>query len=223
MLAQLQGQLSATMRPAQCECVAICADGNHVVVGDHDSSFLTVFSLNGAVVRHIGKGVLSGGRKDVLVTVGGEYVVADHNNHRVCVFSADGQQLLHTWGSTTASSSVDHVPGAQHSDRRSPSRVASAAPSQRPRDARSSVSVGSGQLQALMRKPQTGACEVCTSEVIAGYCSVCGYVMTSARGSNSAEPSAAAPSELHLSCALAVCGKQLFVMDMLAPVIRVFE
>ena len=73
-------------------------DGRHLVITDHPSGHATVMTVRGALVRHIGLGVLEVGMNAVALTCTGEVVVADSNNHRICVFSGDDGTLLRTWG-----------------------------------------------------------------------------------------------------------------------------
>jgi hypothetical protein len=73
-------------------------DGLHVVVAERGNARLSMFTVNGEFVRHIGVGVLANGVKDVACTQGGNLVVADCGNHRVCSFAADTGALLRMWG-----------------------------------------------------------------------------------------------------------------------------
>jgi DNA-binding beta-propeller fold protein YncE len=66
----------------------------HVAVADYDNARVSVFSVEGEFVRHVGVGVLwlpSG----VACSAFDELVVADSGNKRVVVFSASGE-MLHT-------------------------------------------------------------------------------------------------------------------------------
>ena len=64
--------------------------------GNHRLSLLTV---DGEFLKHIGAGILDNGPKDVSFGASGEIIVADYGNHRICVFSPDSDTLIKTWGS----------------------------------------------------------------------------------------------------------------------------
>ncbi len=69
----------------------------HVAVADYANHRVSVFSVEGEFVRHVGVGKLSG-PLGVACSASDELVVADTNNDRVVVFSASGD-LLKTMGS----------------------------------------------------------------------------------------------------------------------------
>jgi DNA-binding beta-propeller fold protein YncE len=71
-------------------------DGRDIAVADKDNHRVSVFSVDGTFIRHVGVGVLSrpGG---VACSAFDELVVADVGNHRVAVFSASGE-LVKTFG-----------------------------------------------------------------------------------------------------------------------------
>ena len=78
--------------------VRLTPDGKHVLVAEHGNQRLSLFTLEGAFVKHIGAGIVATGEKDVDFAANGEIIVADYRNHRICVFSADGSTLVHSWG-----------------------------------------------------------------------------------------------------------------------------
>ena len=88
---------------SQCEGLRIRRrfrpDGKHVIVAEHSNQRLSLFTLEGAFVKHIGAGVVADGHKDVefAALANGEIIVADWGNYRICVFSADGSTLLRSW------------------------------------------------------------------------------------------------------------------------------
>jgi DNA-binding beta-propeller fold protein YncE len=68
-------------------------DGDrHVAVADDRHDRVSVFSVNGEFIRHVGVGVLRGPRSIACSTVD-ELVVADSGNTRVAVFSASGDLI----------------------------------------------------------------------------------------------------------------------------------
>ncbi len=69
----------------------------HVAVTDYYNHRVSVFSVEGEFVRHVGVGKLSGPR-GVACSAFDELVVADNGKNRVVVFSASGE-LLKTMGS----------------------------------------------------------------------------------------------------------------------------
>jgi len=72
-------------------------DGRHILVADNMSSRLSMFTVDGAFVNHIGADVIGGGLNYVLCS-GSSIFVADSKNDRVCVFSAETGALIRTWG-----------------------------------------------------------------------------------------------------------------------------
>ncbi len=68
----------------------------HVAVADYSNSRVSVFTVEGEFVRHVGVGKLSG-PEGVACSAFDELVVADYSNDRVVVFSASGE-LLKTMG-----------------------------------------------------------------------------------------------------------------------------
>jgi len=78
--------------------IRFTAEGRHLVLADYRNSRVTVVTVEGALVRHIGVGVLAYRVSDVAVLFTGELVVSDTCNHRVCVFSGDNGTLLRSWG-----------------------------------------------------------------------------------------------------------------------------
>jgi tripartite motif-containing protein 71 len=69
----------------------------HVAVADFNNDRVSVFSVEGEFVRHMGVGKLHN-PFGVACSASDELVVADHGNDRVAVFSASGE-LLKTMGS----------------------------------------------------------------------------------------------------------------------------
>ena len=78
--------------------IRITPDGKHVLFCEYSTPRLSLFTLEGKFIKHIGAGVVGTSHKDVEFTSSGEIIVADSSNHRVCVFSADGSTLLRSWG-----------------------------------------------------------------------------------------------------------------------------
>jgi hypothetical protein len=74
----------------------------HFAVVDLLNNRVSVFSVEGEFIRHVGAGVFQHAQS-VACTAFGEIVVADSLNHRVVVFAADGE-VAHTIVS-------DHVTG----------------------------------------------------------------------------------------------------------------
>ncbi len=68
----------------------------HVAVADYCNHRVSVFSVEGEFVRHVGVGKLSR-PTGVACSAFDDIVVADYNNSRVVVFSASGE-MLHTMG-----------------------------------------------------------------------------------------------------------------------------
>jgi DNA-binding beta-propeller fold protein YncE len=66
----------------------------HVAVADYGNDHVSVFSVEGEFVRHVGVGELSYPHS-VACSAFDEIVVADWRNRRVVVFSASGE-MLHT-------------------------------------------------------------------------------------------------------------------------------
>jgi DNA-binding beta-propeller fold protein YncE len=82
------------------------SDERHVAVADDDNHRISVFSIDGAFVRHVGVGVLKGPRGVGCSTVD-ELIVADFGNNRVSVFRASGE-LLTTVGGASFSGIAVH-------------------------------------------------------------------------------------------------------------------
>ncbi len=59
----------------------------HIAVADRGNSRVSVFTVGGEFVRHVGAGVLCE-PQGVACSAFGELVVADTGNHRICVFGA---------------------------------------------------------------------------------------------------------------------------------------
>jgi hypothetical protein len=61
---------------------------------------MSLFSLDGVFIKHVGAALLSDwSDNDISFGAGDEIIAADCNNHRSCVFSPDGDTLIKTWGS----------------------------------------------------------------------------------------------------------------------------
>jgi DNA-binding beta-propeller fold protein YncE len=73
--------------------------GLSLLAAEYINRRLSLFTVDGVFIKHIGARVLSDGLKDVSFGTGGEIIVADSTNHRICVFSPDGDTLIKTWGS----------------------------------------------------------------------------------------------------------------------------
>lgn len=74
-------------------------DGNVLATHDGGSGRVSVFTSDGAFVKHIGAGIVSNG-SGVICLPSGDVVVADFYHQRVCVFSAGDGLLLRMWDST---------------------------------------------------------------------------------------------------------------------------
>jgi tripartite motif-containing protein 2/3/tripartite motif-containing protein 71 len=87
---------------------ALCfmSDHEHVAVADSENCRVSVFSIAGDFIRHVGAGVLSYPRS-VACSAFDELVVADSFNRRVVVFSASGEPLK-TMGSSAFRGVVVH-------------------------------------------------------------------------------------------------------------------
>jgi hypothetical protein len=68
------------------------SDDRHVAVADNCNNRVSVFSVDGDFIRHVGVGVLSGPR-GVAVSAFDELVVADYGNDRVVVFNSAGDTV----------------------------------------------------------------------------------------------------------------------------------
>ena len=74
-------------------------DGECLVIAEYCTSRLSLFTVNGVFMKHIGACVLSCDWNDISFGAGGEIIVADSGNHRICVLSPDGDTCIKTWGS----------------------------------------------------------------------------------------------------------------------------
>ena len=79
---KLDGQLSYPRG------LCLMSDGRHVAVADTENGRVSIFSVDGEFIRHVGVGVLRGPRSIACSTVDELVVVADSDNSRVAVFSA---------------------------------------------------------------------------------------------------------------------------------------
>jgi len=92
--------------------VRFTPDNQHIVVVDTlNNKRLSMFTVDGVWVKHIGVGVLGGGWSDVDFTADGRIIVADYWNHRVCIFAADGV-MISSWGSRGSSDGQFEYPTA---------------------------------------------------------------------------------------------------------------
>ncbi len=87
-------------------------DGTCVLVAEHDNGRLSLFTVNGVFMKHIGAGLLANGNKNVSFSACGEIIVADCDNHCICVFSPDGDTLIKTWGSQGTAAGQFYFPAA---------------------------------------------------------------------------------------------------------------
>jgi tripartite motif-containing protein 71 len=87
-------------------------DGSRLLVAECNNMRLSLFTVDGVFVKHIGAGALAMYGKDVSFGAGGEIVVAESRNHRICVFSPDGDTLIKTWGSEGNAASQFEYPQA---------------------------------------------------------------------------------------------------------------
>jgi DNA-binding beta-propeller fold protein YncE len=83
----------------------IC-DERHVAVADNGNHRVSVFSIDGEFVRHVGVGELKY-PVGIACSAGGELVIADEGNKRVAVFSCSGE-LLTTMGRGTLTGIAIH-------------------------------------------------------------------------------------------------------------------
>ena len=79
--------------------VRFTLDNQHIIIVDTvNNNRLSMFTVEGVFVKHIGAGVLGDGPCDVDFTADGRIIVADYYTHRVCVFAADGV-MTSSWDS----------------------------------------------------------------------------------------------------------------------------
>jgi DNA-binding beta-propeller fold protein YncE len=67
-------------------------DDHHVAVADSYNSRVSVFSVDGQFIPHVGVGMLCGPR-DIACSTVDELVIADSDNSRIAVFSASGDLI----------------------------------------------------------------------------------------------------------------------------------
>jgi len=92
--------------------VRFTPDNQHIIVVDIlYNKRLSMFTVDGVFVKHIGVGVLGSGDCDVDFTADGRIIVAEYCNHRVCVFAADGVMTL-SWGTEGTSDGQFEYPTA---------------------------------------------------------------------------------------------------------------
>jgi len=97
---------------AQSTGVRFTPDNQHIIVVDtSNNKRLSMFTVDGVWVKHIGVGVLGGGPCDVDFTADGRIIVADCQNHRVCIFAADGV-MTSSWGTEDTSDGQFEYPTA---------------------------------------------------------------------------------------------------------------
>ena len=83
-----------------CNGIRFTPDSRHIIVAESNGDGkgrLSVFTLTGQFVKHIGEGELKAAG-DVEFTVTGDIIVCDYSSDRLCVYSADGSTLLRRWG-----------------------------------------------------------------------------------------------------------------------------
>jgi hypothetical protein len=80
--------------------------GRHIAIADGDASCVSVFSVDGEFIRHVGSGVLLN-PQGVVCSAFDELVVAEYGNRRVAVLSSSGE-LLKTMGRGVFTSVVVH-------------------------------------------------------------------------------------------------------------------
>jgi DNA-binding beta-propeller fold protein YncE len=81
----------------------------HVAVADYNGRRVSVFSVEGEFIRHVGVGTL-GQPAGVMCSADDELVVADASNERVAVFSGSGE-LLKTMARDATSVARDAIGG----------------------------------------------------------------------------------------------------------------
>jgi DNA-binding beta-propeller fold protein YncE len=77
--------------------LCFAAGERHVAVADSENNRVSVFSVDGEFIRHVGVGKLLT-PQGVACSAVDELVVADSGGRRVAVFSASGERLLRTMG-----------------------------------------------------------------------------------------------------------------------------
>ena len=95
-----------------CEGLRVSPDGQYLVVCERANFRLSMFTIDGVFVRHIGKDVVGNGYKDVEFTAGQDVIVADHAKNRVCVFSIEDGSLLRSFGADGAAEAQTRSPTA---------------------------------------------------------------------------------------------------------------
>jgi DNA-binding beta-propeller fold protein YncE len=91
-----QGRGDGQLYNPQGLCFMPVSGHRHVAVADYDNARVSVFSVEGEFVRHVGVGKLKW-PDGVACSAFDELVVADSGSNRVVVFSASGE-MLHTMG-----------------------------------------------------------------------------------------------------------------------------
>jgi hypothetical protein len=87
--------------------------GDRLLLAEQCNSRLSLFTVDGSFLKHIGVGMLSTClRNDIEFGAGGEIIVADSRNNCICVFSSDGDTLLKSWGSKGCSPAEFQYPVA---------------------------------------------------------------------------------------------------------------
>ena len=92
--------------------IRFTSDGKCLLVAERDNYRLSLFTVDGVFVKHIGAGILSVSFNDVSFDAGDEIIVADSGNNRICVFSPDGDTLIKTWGSQGTAAGTFEYPRA---------------------------------------------------------------------------------------------------------------
>ena len=90
----------------------ITPDGEHVLVSEYSTRRVSLFTLQGHFVRHIGAGELGSGHMDVDFAGNGEIIVADAANCRLCVYCPEDYTLLRSWGTNGSQNGQFRTPTA---------------------------------------------------------------------------------------------------------------
>ncbi len=85
------------------------SDHRHVAIAEHNNDRVSVFSVEGEFVRHVGVGMLNRPHGVACRSAFDELVVADYGNRRVAVFSAsDSSEMLMAMESGVVTSVATH-------------------------------------------------------------------------------------------------------------------
>jgi DNA-binding beta-propeller fold protein YncE len=86
--------------------------GLSLLVAEWENHRMSLFTVDGVFIKHIGAGVLAEGPMDVSFGADGEIIVADIGNSRICVFSPDGDSIIKAWGSEGTAAGQFELPKA---------------------------------------------------------------------------------------------------------------